>query len=204
MDSSRSDEAEQDWRQAVNSYVRVYGRASESSIDTELSLADAFFRRDSLRESITLVPARQSRTTASLERWIAWNTLALSAVFLRCFGSMATIAAPRASAHKSYVISQRMRGPTPIEATAAALSSGRISWRCIGKPRRALDLLSTEVPGDPNVIAVRRWEGRRLLWRGDSYREAGAYAQADDSYDQAIALYTLAPAAAKRCLEHGL
>ena len=187
MDAGRADEAEQDWRQAVDGYVRVYGRASESSIDTELSLADAFFRRDKLRESIAWFrrAVEDYRIAGTLDRSEYIGALGGLSQVLWQYGDYR---GAEAAAHESYVISQRMRGPTPIEATAAAFKWAHV-LAFVGEPRRALDLLSTEVPGDPNVIAVRRWEGRRLLWRGDSYREAGAYAQADDSYDQAIALY---------------
>jgi eukaryotic-like serine/threonine-protein kinase len=187
MQAGRTDEAEQDWRQVVDGYVRVYGRASESSIDTELSLADAFFQRGKLRESIEWFrrAVEDYRIAGTLDRSEYMGALGGLSQVLWQYGDYR---GAEVAAHESYVISQRMRGPTPIEATATAFRWAHV-LAFVGATRRALELLAPEVPGDPNVLAVRRWQGRRLLWLGDSYREAGAYAQAEDSYDQAIALY---------------
>jgi len=187
LDAGRTDEAEQDWRQVVDGYVRVYGRASEISIDTELSLADAFFRSDKLRESIDWFrrAVEDYRVAGTLDRSEYMGALGGLSQVLWQYGDYR---GAEAAAHESYLISQRMRGPTPIEATAATFKWAH-ALAFVGATRRALDLLARDVPGDPNVIGVLRWQGRRLLWLGDSYREAGAYEQAHDSYDQAIVLF---------------
>ncbi len=187
LDAGRTDEAEQDWRQVVDGYVRVYGRTSEISIDTELSLADAFFRSDKLRESIDWFrrAVEDYRAAGTLDRSEYMGALGGLSQVLWQYGDYR---GAEAAAHESYLISQRMGGPTPIEATAAAFKWAHVS-AFVGATRRAMDLLARDVPGDPNVIGVQRWQGRRLLWLGDSYREAGAYEQAHDSYDQAIALF---------------
>ena len=186
-EAGRSEEAEQTWRQVVDGYVRVYGRSSDKSIDAELSLADALFRRDKLRESISWFQRAVDdyRAAGALDRSEYIGALGGLSQVLWQYGDYQ---GAEAAAHEAYSISQRMRGPTLITASATALRWAH-TLAFAGAPRRALELLTPPVPGDPKVLAVRRWQGRRLLWLGDCYREAGAYAQARDSYDQAIALY---------------
>jgi len=181
------DEAEQIWRRVIDGYVGVYGRASDRSIDAELSLADALFSRDKLRESIDWF--RRSiddyRSAGALERSAYIGALGGLAQVLWQYGDYH---GAEAAAHEAYVISQRMHGPTPRELVVNGLKWGH-TLAYVGETRRALELLSIEVPGDPKVLATRRFQGLRLLWLADCYRESGAYALALDNYNQAIELY---------------
>src|SRR6185312_15135279 len=52
QEAGRFDEATQAWQQVLVGYERIFGRASDKYIDTELSIGDVLFRRNRLRESI--------------------------------------------------------------------------------------------------------------------------------------------------------
>jgi len=181
------DEAERDWRQVVDGYVHSYGRASDKSIDAELSLADAFYRRDKLRESVDWF--RRSvddyRIAGTLSREKYFGALGGLSQVLELYGDYR---GAEAAAHEAYARSQQMQGMEPLGAVSLGFRWGH-TLAFTGDAHQALELLRPEMPGDPKVVRVRRYQGLRLLWLGDCYRESGDYARAETSYDAAIALY---------------
>jgi eukaryotic-like serine/threonine-protein kinase len=179
--------AEQNWRQVIDGYVRVFGRTSAKSIDAELSLADALFRRDKLRESIEWFrrAVDDNRFTGALDRVGYQGALGgLSQVL----GQYGDYRGAEAAAHEAYQVSQRMHGPTLRDAAVSAFRWGH-QLAFVGEARRATELLKPDMPGDPQVLQVRRFQGLRLFWLGDCYRELGDDTLATESYDQAIELY---------------
>ena len=179
--------AEQDWRQVIEGYVRVFGRTSAKSIDAELSLADALFRRDKLRESIEWFrrAVDDNRLAGALDRIGYQGALGGLSQVLWQYGDYR---AAEAAAHEAYQVSQRMHGPTPGNAAVSAFRWGhRLAF--VGEARRATELFKSEMPGDPQVLQIKRFQGLRLFWLGDCYREMGAESLAVKTYDQAIELY---------------
>jgi eukaryotic-like serine/threonine-protein kinase len=181
------DVAEQDWRQVIDGYVRVFGRTSAKSIDAELSLADALFRRDRLRESIEWFQRAvdDSRLAGALDRAQYQGALGGLSQVLWQYGDYSSA---EAAAHEAHQVSQRMHGPTPSDAAVSAFRWGHL-LAFVGEARRAVELLEPDMPGDPQVLQIRRYQGLRLFWLGDCYREMGDDTLAAQTYDQAIELY---------------
>jgi tetratricopeptide (TPR) repeat protein len=181
------DEAERDWRQVIDGYVSSYGRASEKSIDVELSLADDLYRRDKLRESIDWF--RRSvddyRILGTLDRAEYLGALGGLGQVLWLYGDYR---GAEAATHEAYTRARQMPGMQPRELVTTGFRWGHM-LSFVGNASQGVDLLMPDMPGDPKVISVRRFQGLRLLWLADCYRELGDRAHALESYDQAIALY---------------
>ncbi|HZT04980.1 MAG TPA: hypothetical protein VFA39_22210 [Steroidobacteraceae bacterium] len=90
------------------------------------------------------------------------------------------------AAREAFDASQQMDGPQP-QAVAAYKIRLAHPLAFVGETARALELLSSPMPGDPRSVMSSSFEGLRLLWLGDAYRESGASAQAEQAYDRAIA-----------------
>jgi len=185
QEAGRFDEAGQAWEQVLGGYQRIFGRGSDKYIDIELSLGDVRFRRNRLRESIfwfrRTVDDYRAQQSQHLERY-AGSLFALSQV-LWMYGDYQGAAA---AAREGYRTFQRTDSPTP---QTAVLYSIRLAHPLafVGETQRALALLATPMPGDPHSAMTTGFEGLRLLWLGDTYREAGSYSRAQASYDRAIA-----------------
>ena len=91
-----------------------------------------------------------------------------------------------AMAQEGYRTSQGIPGVRP-QATAVYAFRLAHPLAFVGETRHALELLSSPMPGDPHSVMSSSFEGLRLLWLGDTHREAGDYAQAEQTYDRAIA-----------------
>jgi eukaryotic-like serine/threonine-protein kinase len=185
QEAGRFHEARQSWQQVLAGYERIFGRRSDKYIDTELSLADLLFRRNRLRESIfwfqRCVSDYRAQESQHRERYIG-SLFALSQV-LWMYGDYQGAASTARGAYRTY---QQTSGPSP---QATAIYGIRLAHPLafVGETRRALELLSTPMPGDPRSVMTSSFEGLRLLWLGDTYREAGARDRAEQAYDRAIA-----------------
>jgi tetratricopeptide (TPR) repeat protein len=184
--AGRLPEAESAWRAAIDGYLRFYGRASDRTIDAELSLADVLSRRDELRESITWFrrAVDDYRAQGNLDRSAYAGALGGLSMLLFRSGEFRE---SEQAAREDFEVSQRTHAE-PTDIVFAAFKWGH-ALAFVGYPRRGLTLLEAEVPGDPQALWVKRFQGLRLLWRGDCYRELGDYPHAAESYDEAIALY---------------
>ena len=186
-EAGRFDEAEQDWRQAIDGFVHTYGRASEKSIDAELSLADDLYRRDKLRESIAWFrrAVDDYRIAGMLDRTEYLGALGGLSQVLWLYGDYK---GAEAAAHEAYTRAQRMQGRDAAPRATTGFRWGH-TLAYAADPRKGLELLKPQMPGDPAAIRVRRYQGLRLLWLGDCYALLGDYPQAGASYDEAITLY---------------
>jgi tetratricopeptide (TPR) repeat protein len=90
-----------------------------------------------------------------------------------------------AAAREGYQTYQQTDGQTPQSAAAYAFRLAH-PLAFVGETSRALELLSAPMPGDHRSVMSNSFEGLRLLWLADTYREAGAYAPAEKTYDRAI------------------
>ena len=185
QEAGRFDDATQAWRQVLGGYERIFGTASGKYIDTELSLGDVLFRRNRLRESISWFQRSVSdyRTQQSLHREKYVGALFAMSQVLWMYGDYRGAAS---AAREAFDASQQMDGPQP-QAVAAYKIRLAHPLAFVGETARALELLSSPMPGDPRSVMSSSFEGLRLLWLGDAYRESGASAQAEQAYDRAIA-----------------
>ena len=185
QEAGNFDDATQAWQQVLGGYERVFGRASDRYIDTELSLGDVLFRRNRLRESILWfrrsVDDYRAQESLHREKYIG-SLFALSQV-LWMYGDYHGAAAMAREGYRTY---QAIPGARP-EATAVYGIRLAHPLAFVGATRRALELLSSPMPGDPRSAMSNSFEGLRLLWLGDTHREAGADTQAEQAYDRAIA-----------------
>jgi eukaryotic-like serine/threonine-protein kinase len=185
QEAGRFDDATRAWQQVLAGYERIFGRASDKYIDTELSLGDVLFRRNHLRESIIWFQrsAGDYRAQESLhrEKYIA-SQYALSQV-LWMYGDYPGAAAAARDGYRAY---RELHETTP-QGTAVYQIRLAHPLAFVGETQRALALLSAPMPGDPRSALSNSFEGLRLLWLGDTYRESGAYGQAEQTYDRAIA-----------------
>ena len=185
QEAGRFDDATQAWQQVLGGYERIFGRASDRYVDTELSLGDVLFRRNRLHESILWfkrsVDDYRARESLHREEYVG-SLFALSQV-LWMYGDYRGAAAAAREGYRTY---QQMDGHTP---QSAALFAFRLAHPLafVGETRRALELLSQPMPGDPRSVVTSSFQGLRLLWLGDTYREAGSNGQAERAYDSAIA-----------------
>lgn len=179
------DEASQAWEQVLVGYERIFGRGSDRYIDTELSLGDVLFRRNRLRESIVWfqrsVDGYRAQESLHRERYIG-SLFALSHVLL-IYGDYKSAASAARDAYHTY---QQTGG---MNAQTAGVYAIRLALPLafVGETQRAIELLSSPVPGDPRSSLTSSFEGQRLLWLGDTYREARDYDAAGKVYDRAIA-----------------
>ena len=185
QEAGRFDDATRAWQEVLDGYQRVFGTASGKYIDTELSLGDVHFRRNRLHESIFWFErsVRDYRAQQSLhrEKYVA-ALFALSQV-LWMYGDYRAAAAAAREAFDTY---QQMESPQPQTAAAYKIRLAH-PLTFVGETPRALELLSSPMPGDPRSVMSSSFEGLRLLWLGDAYWESGASAQAEQAYDEAIA-----------------
>ena len=185
QEAGRFDDATAAWQQVLDGYGRIFGAASGKYIDTELSLGDVLFRRNRLRESILWFQrsVRDYRAQQSLhrERYVG-SLFALSQV-LWMYGDYRGAAAAAQEAFGAY---QQMDSPG-LQTTAAYKIRLAHPLAFVGETQRALELLAAPMPGDPRSVMSSSFEGLRLLWLGDAYRESGASDQAGQAYDRAIA-----------------
>lgn len=185
QEAGRFDEATQAWEQVLEGYERIFGRSSDRYIDTELSLGDVYFRRNRLHQAIfwfqASVDGYRAQESLHRERYIG-SVFALSQV-LWMYGDYHGAAAAARDAYRAY---QQMGG---VNAQSTAVYAFRLAHPLafVGETQRAIDLLSSPMPGDSHSSLTRDFEGRRLLWLGDAYREARAYEPAEKAYDRAIA-----------------
>lgn len=185
QEAGRFDAATQAWQQVLVGYERVFGRASDKYIDTELSLGDVFFRQNRLHESILwfkrCVADYRAQESLHREKYIS-SLFALSQV-LWMYGDYQGAAAAAREAYDTY---RQTDGRTP---QSAAIYGMRLAHPLafVGETARALELLSDPMPGDPRSVISNSFEGLRLLWLSDTYREAGANVRATETYDRAIA-----------------
>jgi serine/threonine protein kinase len=179
------DEATQAWEQVLAGYERIFGRGSDRYIDTELSLGDVLFRRNRLRESISWfqrsVDGYRAQESLHRERYIG-SLFALSHV-LWMYGDYQSAASAAREAYRTY---QQTGG---MNAQSAGVYAIRLALPLafVGETQRAIALLSSPMPGDPRSSLTSSFEGQRLLWLGDTYREAHDYDPAGKVYDRAIA-----------------
>ncbi|HEX8756146.1 MAG TPA: tetratricopeptide repeat protein [Steroidobacteraceae bacterium] len=185
QEAGRFDEATQAWQQVLGGYERIFGPASDRYIDTELSLGDVLFRRNRLRESIVWfqrsVEGYRAQASPHREKYIG-ALFALSQV-LWMHGDYQQAASAARDAYRTY---QQTNDSDPQSTTAYAIRLAH-PLAFVGETRRALKLLSTPMPGDPRSAMTSGFEGLRLLWLGDTYRQAGSNARAEQAYDRAIA-----------------
>ncbi|MGA7538309.1 MAG: serine/threonine-protein kinase [Steroidobacteraceae bacterium] len=184
-EAGRFQEAKRTWEQVLGGYERIFGRGSDQYIDTELSLGDVLFRRNRLRESILWfrrsIDDYRAQRSLHRERYIG-ALFALSQV-LWMYGDYRGAASAAQKAYRTY---QQTGGQTP-QSTAVYRIRLAHPLAFVGQTQRALELLSSPMPGDPRSVMSSSFEGLRLLWLGDTYREARANAHAEQAYDRAIA-----------------
>ncbi|HEY2035670.1 MAG TPA: protein kinase [Steroidobacteraceae bacterium] len=184
QEAGRFDDATQAWQQVLVGYERIFGRASDKYIDTELSLGDVLFRRNRLHESILwfrqCVADYRAQESVHREKYIG-SLFALSQV-LWMYGDYQGAATAAREGYQAY---QQTDGRTP---QSAVVYSFRLAHPLafVGETPRALELLSAPMPGEQRSVMSNSFEGLRLLWLADTYREAGAYAPAEQAYDRAI------------------
>lgn len=185
QEAGRFDAAEQAWEQVLGGYERIFGRSSDRYIDTELSLGDVLFRRNRLGESISWFKRSVDdyRAQGSLHRDEYIGSLFALSQVLWMYGDYHGAASAAREGYRTY---QQMDGHTP---QSAALYAMRLAHPLafVGETHRALELLSRPMPGDPRSAMTSGFEGLRLLWLSDTYREAGSNEQAERAYDRAIA-----------------
>lgn len=184
QEAGRFDDATQAWQQVLVGYERVFGRASDKYIDTELSLGDVSFRRNRLHESILwfrrCVDDYRAQESMHREKYIG-SLFALSQV-LWMYGDYQGAAAAAREGFQTY---QQTQGRSPQSAAVYAFRLAH-PLAFVGETPRALELLAAPMPGDPRSVMSNSFEGLRLLWLGDTYREAHAYGPAQEAYDRAI------------------
>jgi serine/threonine protein kinase/tetratricopeptide (TPR) repeat protein len=184
QEAGRFDDATQAWQKVLGGYERSFGAASDRYIDTELSLGDVLFRRNRLHESLfwfqRSVADYRAQQSLSREKYVG-SLFALSQV-LWMYGDYRSAASAAQEGFRSY---QQMQGPRPQAAAYAIRLAHPLAF--VGKTQQALELLASPMPGDPNSVLTSSFEGLRLLWLSDAYREAGETARAERAYDQAIA-----------------
>jgi serine/threonine protein kinase len=177
--------SEEAWKKVIDGYVKFVGRSSDKTINAELSLADALYQQNKLKDSIQWF--RQSvqdyRGQGDLNKSEYVGALGGLSQVLVLYGDYRGAEAAQREAHD---ISQRMGGPTQWDAAVVGLKWGN-RLALIGDTEHALALLKPELPGDSR--AARTFKGLRLLWIGDCYREMGRPALAEESYDAALAFY---------------
>jgi tetratricopeptide (TPR) repeat protein len=180
-------DATQAWEQVLGGYERIFGSGSDRYVDTELNLGDALFHRNRLRESILWfqrsVDGYRAHESLHRERYIG-SLFALSQV-LWMYGDYHGAASAAQDAYRTY---QEMGGVNPQSTTAYAIRLAH-PLAFVGETQRALELLSSPMSGDPRSAMSSNFEGLRLLWLGDTYREARTYDRAEKAYDQAIAYF---------------
>ena len=191
QEAGRFDEATRAWQQVLVGYERIFGRASDKYTDTELSLGDVLFRRNRLHDSIVwftrCVDAYRTQESTHREKYFG-SLFALSQV-LWMYGDYHGAAAAAREAYQTY---QQMDGRTPQSAVVYAYRLAH-PLAFVGETPRAIELLSTPMPGDPRSAMSSGFEGLRLLWLGDTYREAGSYEAAEQTYDRAISYLAAHP-----------
>jgi tetratricopeptide (TPR) repeat protein len=191
QEAGRFDDATQAWQQVLAGYERIFGRASDKYIDTELSLGDVLFRRNRLQESISwfrrCVDDYRAQESMHREKYIG-SLFALSQV-LWMYGDYQGAAA---AAREGYRTFQQTGGRTPQSAVVFAFRLAH-PLAFVGETPRAIELLSAHMPGDPRSVMSSSFEGLRLLWLGDTYREADAYGRAERAYDRAISYLVAHP-----------
>lgn len=184
-EAGRFDEAMQAWEQVLSGYEGIFGRRSERYIDTELSLGDALFHGNRLRESSywfrRSIDGYRAQRSQHRERYIG-SLFALSQV-LWMYGDYQGAASAAREGYRTY---QQTGGQAP---QAAAVYAIRLAHPLafVGATQRAVKLLSSALPGDPRSSTNILFEGLRLLWLADAYREAGELDRAGQTYDRAIA-----------------
>ena len=185
QEAGRFDDARDAWEQVLAGYEHIFGRGSDRYIDTELSLGDVLFRRNHLRESIfwfqRSVADYRAQESRHGEKYVA-SLFALSQV-LGMYGDYEGAAAAAREGYRTY---QQTGSPTP-QWTAAFGFRMAHPLAFVGETRRAVELLSSPMPGDPHASMTSSFEGLRLLWLSDTYREAGSHDRAEQTYDGAIA-----------------
>ena len=185
QEAGHFDDAIEAWQQVLGGYERIFGDASDKYVDTELSLGDALFRRNRLRESIfwfrRSVGDYRAQQSLHREKYVG-SLFALSQV-LWMYGDYRGAAAAAREAFGAY---QQMDSPRP-QALAAYKIRLAHPLAFVGETQGALQLLSSPMPGDQRSVMSSSFEGLRLLWLGDAYRESGSSAEAEQAYDRAIA-----------------
>ena len=184
QEAGRFDDATQAWQQVLVGYERIFGRASDKYIDTELSVGDVLFRRNRLHESILwfrrCVDDYRAQQSMHREKYIG-SLFALSQV-LWMYGDYQGAAAAAREGYRAY---QQTEGRTAQSAVIYGLRLAH-PLAFVGETPRALELLSAPMPGDPRSVMSNSFAGLRLLWLGDTYREAHASGPAGEAYDRAI------------------
>jgi eukaryotic-like serine/threonine-protein kinase len=184
QEAGRFREARLAWERVLTGYERIFGRTSNKYIDTELSLGDVLFRRNRLRESIfwfrRAVSDYRAQQSQHRERYIG-SLFALSQV-LWMHGDYRAAAE---AAREGYRASRQTTAPTP---QASAIYRMRLAHPLafVGETRRALALLAAPMPGDRRSALSSTFEGLRLLWLADTYRQSGANARAEQAYAHAV------------------
>jgi tetratricopeptide (TPR) repeat protein len=191
QEAGRFDEATRAWQQVLAGYEHIFGRASDKYIDTELDLGDVLFRRNRLHESILwfrrCVDDYRAQESMHREKYVS-ALFALSQV-LWMYGDYPGAASAAREGYQTY---QQMDGRAPQSAVAYAFRLAH-PLAFVGETPRALQLLSAPMTGDPGSVMSNSFEGLRLLWLGDTYREAHAYGPAGEAYDRAISYLTSHP-----------
>ncbi|HTX04719.1 MAG TPA: protein kinase [Steroidobacteraceae bacterium] len=183
-EAGRFEQAQRAWEQVLGGYEGIFGRGSDKYIDTELSLGDVLFRRNALREAILWfqrsIDDYGAQKSLHRERYIG-SLFALSQV-LWMYGDYRGAAS---AAQKAYGAYEQTGGRTPQSSAVYRIRLAH-PLAFVGQTQRALQLLSAPMPGDPRSVMSSSFEGLRLLWLGDTYREARANARAEQAYDRAI------------------
>jgi len=177
-------DAEEAWKRVIDGYQTFFGRGNDKVIGAELSLADAFFQHNELRTSIEWfrTAVADYRLQGHPERTIYTGALGGLSQALLLYGDYR---AAEVVAREAYQISQRMHGPTPWDAAAVGTRWAH-TLALTGQTAQAMELLKTEIPGDPQDRTVRSFMRVRLLSIGDCYREMHELARAEATYDDAI------------------
>jgi serine/threonine protein kinase len=179
--------AEKAWRQVVEGYTRLYGRGSDKAINAELSLADAFMREDKLSDSIAWLrrSVADYRSNGDLNTTQYTGALGTLSQVLGTYGDYEGAAA---AAREAYEISQRMHGPTEVDAFVIGMRWAH-GLDLTGNTEQALKLLRPELPAYSNTVWGQSYRGQRLMWIADCYRNLGHLKQAEEGYDAVFAYY---------------
>jgi eukaryotic-like serine/threonine-protein kinase len=172
--------AERAWAQVIDRYADLLGRASDKTIDAEMSLADTYFRENKLGQSIqwfrrAVEDYRLQGNPDKLEYSSALGGLAQVLLLRGDYKESEELA------HAGYDASERESGRSDANIAAARIKWGH-SLLLQGDVTRAIERLAPELPEGASGFA-----GTRLLWLADCYRESGQFALAETTYDKALA-----------------
>jgi eukaryotic-like serine/threonine-protein kinase len=187
-DNAEAAAAEHAWLQVIAAYIRIFGNSSDKVVDTELSLADAFFRQDKLSDAITWFRKAAEHYRANGATGNIGFTGALGGLsqVLTMHGDYTDA---EASAREAYETTLHKYGASESDLAITRMGWGR-GLVLIGNTGQAMTLLRPEIPDDDTqALYARSFRAQRLLWIAECYRRMGQLKQAEDGYDAVLAYY---------------